>query len=231
MIFALLIALAAPTPAPIAVPAAVRPFQSLHLEVPYVPSIARIDGVDRLVYELHATNFAAQPLAIDAIDICPAAHGACVARIDPAGPMRRIGAEPGGATEIAPGGRAIFYLSIAWAGGDAKALVHRISLTPIRASGPGARVTIAGGEFTPTRTFAAALGAPLRGGHGPRSRCPMSTTAIAAFPMRSAGGCACRGGTRSTGCPRRALIPVRPAPTSPLTDRAPTCSRWPTPRW
>lgn len=164
MIFALLIALAAPTPAPIAAPAAVRPFQSLHLEVPYVPSIARIDGVDRLVYELHATNFAAQPLAIDAIDICPAAHGACIARIDPAGPMRRIGAQPGGATEIGPGGRAIFYLSIAWPGGDPKALVHRISLTPIRASGPGVRVTIAGGEFTPTRTFAAALGAPLRGG-------------------------------------------------------------------
>lgn len=165
MFFALLVAFVTPAAvAPTTQTAAVRPFQSLHLEVPYVPSIARIDGNDQLVYELHATNFAAQPLAIDAIEIRTAAGGARLARIAPAGSMRRIGAQPGAANQIAPGGRAIFYLSVAWQGGDPQALVHRIRLTPIRPSGAGASVTIAGGEFTPTRPFTAKLGAPLRGG-------------------------------------------------------------------
>ncbi len=165
MLFALLAALSAPpAAAPADQPAVVRPYQSLHLEVPYVPSIARIDGEDRLVYELHATNFAAQPLAVAAIDLCAAADGARLARIDPVGVMRRIGAQAGGAAEIAPGGRAIFYLSVRWPGGDFKPLLHRISLTPVRPGRTGASVTIAGGEFTPVRAFAATLGAPLRGG-------------------------------------------------------------------
>ena len=165
MLFALLATLSAPAiTAPAEQPAAARPYQSLHLEVPYVPSIARIDGEDRLVYELHATNFAAQPLAVTAIELCAAADGASLAQIDPAGAMRRIGAQPGGATEIAPGGRAIFYFSIPWAGGDPRPLVHRISLTPVRSGGAGPGVAIAGGAFTPTRPFTAALGPPLRGG-------------------------------------------------------------------
>lgn len=153
------------TPAAPAEPVvAVSPYQSLHLEVPYVPSIARIDGEDRLVYELHATNFAAQPLAITAIDICTAEAVVCSARIDPASVMRRIGTQPGGATEIAPGGRAIFYLSVLWTDASPKPIAHRISLTPMRASGAGASVAIAGGAFTPTSAFTATLGAPLRGG-------------------------------------------------------------------
>ena len=165
MFLAILAALLAPAiAAPTEPPTAVRPFQSLHLEVPYIPSVARIDGEDRLVYELHATNFAAQPLAITAVDICAAADGARLARIDLVGAMRRIGAQPGGATEIAPGGRAIFYLSIPWAGGDPRPRVHRISLTPIRPGRPLASVAITGGAFTPTPAFTATLGAPLRGG-------------------------------------------------------------------
>ncbi|MFC3785257.1 murein DD-endopeptidase MepM/ murein hydrolase activator NlpD [Sphingopyxis italica] len=164
MFFAIL-ALLAPVTATVPAPAAgVRPYQSLHLELPYTPTIARIDGEDRLVYELHATNFAREPLSVTAIDLCDAVSGAQVARIDPAGPMRRIGAQAGGATEIAPGGRAIFYLSISWTGGDPKPLVHRITLTPARSGQRPASAVIAGGEFTATRPFVAALGAPLRGG-------------------------------------------------------------------
>lgn len=161
-VLAVLTATAATAPAePVA---AVRPYQSLHLEVPYVPSIARIDGAERLVYELHATNFAAQPLAITAIDICTADAVVCAARIDPASVMRRIGTQAGDTTEIAPGGRAIFYLSVPWTAASLKPLAHRISLTPMRASGAGARVAIAGGAFKPAPAFTATLGAPLRGG-------------------------------------------------------------------
>lgn len=168
MFLALLAALTTTAPTPVvttdAKRVAVRPFQSLHLELPYVPSIARIDGEDRLVYELHATNFAAQPLAIAAIDLYAASDGAPLAQIDPAGVIRRMGAQAGSATEIAPGGRAIFYLSVRWAGGEPRPLFHRISLTPVRAGHAGAGAAIAGGEFTPARAFTAALGAPLRGG-------------------------------------------------------------------
>lgn len=168
MFVALLAILAALSPAPVVAaaepPAAVRPYQSLHLELPYVPSIARIDGEDRLVYELHATNFAAHPLAISAIEVCAAPNGATLARIGAVGAMRRIGAQVGGATEIAPGGRAIFYLSVRWTSGAPRPLIHRISLTPVRSGHAAARVAIVGGEFTPVPAFAAALAAPLRGG-------------------------------------------------------------------
>ncbi|WP_439567942.1 M23 family metallopeptidase [Sphingopyxis sp.] len=164
MFFTLLATLSTSVAVPVEPPAAVRPYQSLHLEVLYVPSIARIDGEDRLVYELHATNFAAQPLAVTAIELCAAADGARLARIDPVGAMRRIGAQAGGATEIAPGGRAIFYLSVAWTAKAPRPLFHRISLTPARSERAGTSVAIAGGEFTPTRAFTTTLGAPLRGG-------------------------------------------------------------------
>jgi len=161
----LAVLLAAPLAAAPAEPSAeIRPYQSLHLELPYTPPVARIDGEDRLVYELHATNFSARTLAIAAIDVLIAADGKRVARIEPAGAIRRIGAAAGPANHLAPGQRAIFYLTVPWAGGRPATLVHHIRFVPQREDGTSDPVTIAGAAFTPRPAYAATLGAPLRGG-------------------------------------------------------------------
>jgi murein DD-endopeptidase len=161
----LAVLLAAPlAAAPAEPPADIRPYQSLHLELPYTPPIARIDGEDRLIYELHATNFSTRTLAITSVDVRVAADGKRVARIDPAGAMRRVGAATGPANHLAPGQRAIFYLSVPWTGGSPSPLVHHLSFVPQREDGTSDPVTIAGAAFTPRPAYAATLGAPLRGG-------------------------------------------------------------------
>jgi murein DD-endopeptidase len=145
-------------------PAEIRAYQSLHLETPYTPPIARIEGEDRLVYELHATNFSSRTLAITAIEVADAASGATLARIDPAGIMRRIGAPEPRTDGLAPGQRAIFYLSVPWSDRPATPIFHRISFDAAREGEADDRVTIAGGEIAPMAPRAYELGAPLRGG-------------------------------------------------------------------
>lgn len=142
----------------------VRPYQSLHLEVPYTPSVARIDGEDRLVYELHATSFSARTLTITAIDVYDAASGAQLARIDPARMMRKIGARGEDPESLAPGQRAILYLSVPWTGRSTAPLIHRITFDAAHEGASTDRVAIIGGPFTPVAPSPAELGAPLRGG-------------------------------------------------------------------
>lgn len=144
--------------------AEVRPYQSLHLTVPHSPSIARIEGEDRLVYELHATNFSSQTLTVTDVELRSADSAAPIARFAPAGMMRRIGVREGAVDELAPGQRAIFYLSVPWTGDRAAPLVHRITFIPKRDGKTGEAVAIEGGGFIPDRAPIPALGAPLRGG-------------------------------------------------------------------
>ncbi|MFN4357214.1 M23 family metallopeptidase [Sphingopyxis alaskensis] len=144
--------------------AEVRAYQSLHLEIPYSPPVARIDGEDRLVYELHATNFAAQTLAITDVELRAADDDTLFARFGPGGIMRRIGVREGAANELAPGQRAIFYLSVPWTGDRTVPLVHRITFIPKRDGKAGEAVAIEGGGFIPDRAPIPELGAPLRGG-------------------------------------------------------------------
>ena len=145
-------------------PVAVRASQSFHLEVPYVPSIARIDGQDLLVYELHATNFSARTLTIVSVEIVDAATEARLARVDPAGAMRLVGAASDGMPSLGPGRRAVVYLSIPLAAGSARLLSHRIIFDAAREGAATERVAIAGGQLTLAAPATAELGAPLRGG-------------------------------------------------------------------
>jgi murein DD-endopeptidase len=145
-------------------PAEVRPYQSLHLDVPYVPSVARVGGQDRLVYELHATNFSRRTLTIATLDVVDPATGAILARIDPAGAMQRIGPPGGNTRDLAFGQRAIFFISITWTDRGLTPVSHRISLDAARADAAPDRVAIAGGRIVPGAPAPAELGAPLRGG-------------------------------------------------------------------
>lgn len=176
--------------------AEVRPFHSLHLETPYTPSISRIDGGDRLVYELHATNFSSRTLAIASLELRDERSGALVAAVDLDGSMRRIGPQDGAARSLAPGQRGIFYLSLPWTGGAAARLSHRIGIDVARDGAERMRVAIAGGGFTPAAAYPAELGAPLRGGpwtavslpdhdNGHR-RFPYAVSGQVAFPGRHA---------------------------------------------
>lgn len=162
--FVSLLSLSAAVAAQAVQPAAARPYQSLDLEVPYMPSVARIDGEDRLIYELHATNFSGRTLTVTTIEASNATSGATIARIDPAGMMRRIGVEGGDARNLAPGQRTILYLSVPWAGRGTTPLTHRITFDAARDGAATDRVTIVGGSVTPASPVTTALGAPLRGG-------------------------------------------------------------------
>lgn len=144
-------------------PGEVRAYQSFHLEAPYTPSVARIDGEDRLVYELHATSFSSRTLRVVSIDVEETASGTRLARVDPTAAMRVIGVESREAS-LATGRRAIFYLSIPWTGGSAASLSHRITFDAAREGAPTDRVAIVGGPVTLAPAVTAELGAPLRGG-------------------------------------------------------------------
>lgn len=163
-LFILLASPAASAMAPASHATDARPYQSFDLEVPYVPSIARIDGENRLVYELHATNFSRRTLAIGEIALIDAVTGARIADIDPATAIRRVGAEGDDMRRLAPGQRAIVYISVAWPDHDRTPLTHRITFDAELDGAATDRVTIQGGRITPAAPFTAALGAPLRGG-------------------------------------------------------------------
>lgn len=182
MFFSLLFLLAA---APDARPpmAEVRPFQSLHLSIPHAPPIARIDGEERLVYELHATNFSPRTLTVTDIEL-RSVDGESIARLAPDGVMRRIGERAGEAHDLAAGQRAIFYLSVPWNGRSTASLVHRIALLP---NGADRSVVIEGGAFRPEPATGLALGAPLRGGPWTAVQLPEADNGHRRYPYAVSG--------------------------------------------
>ena len=141
----------------------VRPYQSLHIEVPYTPPVARIDGRDRLIYEVHATNFSSKIIVLDAIEVETANDGVVLARIEAAKAARWVGAPRDPAQRLAPGERVILYLDVPVSQGTAM-LRHRIRFTAASKDGSAEAVTIVGGAVTPRAAFPLPLGAPLRGG-------------------------------------------------------------------
>lgn len=166
--------------------AEVRPFQSLHLAIPHAPPIARIDGEDRLVYELHATNFSSQTLTVTDIEL-RSADGEPIARFPPDGIMRRIGERAGDAHDLATGQRAIFYLSVPWDGRRPAALIHRIGLLPKGSREQGRPVAIEGGAFQPQPATGLALGAPLRGGPWTAVQLPEADNGHRRYPYAVSG--------------------------------------------
>jgi murein DD-endopeptidase len=183
MPFSLLFLLLAPAPDARAPMAEVRPYHSLDLTIPHAPPVARIDGEDRLVYELHATNFSSQTLTVSDIEL-RTAEGESIARLAPDGIMRRIGERAGNAHDLAAGQRAIFYLSIPWGDRGAAPLIHRIALLP---KGAGRPVAIEGGAFQPQPATGIALGAPLRGGPWTAVQLPEAENGHRRYPYAVSG--------------------------------------------
>lgn len=141
-----------------------RPYQALHLEVVHTPPVARIGGKDRLVYELHATNFSPRPVTVKAIAIVDAASGSVLAQVDPVAAMRIVGADGDDPTQIASGQRAIFYFDLNWEGRGLAPIMHRLSFEAARQDAPADHIAVVGGSLSPRPRVGAELGAPLRGG-------------------------------------------------------------------
>lgn len=139
--------------------------ESFDLQIPALPTPVTVDSTQRLVYELHLTNFAREPLLLTKVEVLDATRDDIVASFAGKNLTRRL-ARPGApvtdpANEIAPGMRGVLYLEVALPQGVLpRTLDHRIEYTVANA---GASI-VEGGRVTVGDAAPLVLGAPLRGG-------------------------------------------------------------------
>ncbi|SMF63105.1 M23 family metallopeptidase [Allosphingosinicella indica] len=140
-----------------AVPPAVPVRQGFDISVPHPPQPVPVRDGQRLAYELHLTNFAAEPLEIAAIEVT--ADGKRLARLEGATldvALGRAGIRAGaGLAIVAPGQRVIAYLDLTVAGAPPEFIAHRIV---------GADGLLADDVRATVGKPAVAIGPPLRGG-------------------------------------------------------------------
>ncbi|GMV28639.1 MAG: peptidase M23 [Rhodanobacteraceae bacterium] len=145
------------------------PRESFDLRVPFAPAYFSVDGRQRLVYELHVNNYAADALEPITVVVIDADRGDVLLReeaaeltrhLDLSGLQRPV-VDPGG---IAPGRRGIVFVELAIAPRRPlpKHLRHRVEYRVAATASPVHAVE--GGDVTVRSQPAAVLGAPLRGG-------------------------------------------------------------------
>jgi murein DD-endopeptidase len=143
--------------------------QSFDIQVPWIPAPVVIAGQQQLVYELHLTNFAADSLALNQIDVLNSTSGTVVRRFQGGELASMVGRfdHSIGATDklvIPPGVRAVVYLSlpIEFPDGSEQALIHRIEFEVL--SKTIERAVAEGGAFKIRKESRQSLGPPLRDG-------------------------------------------------------------------
>lgn len=162
-----------------AAPARAAPVDTLDLAVPQVPAAVVVEGRQRLLYELHLTNFGAAPLRLQTVSVLDAGSGAVLAgwRGEALAARGRIvGARAAALGDaLQPGQRAVVFLELDLPAPMPKALRHRVEFSSAAAApGPadtgraeGAQVEggqVEGGQVAPRPAAALPLAAPLRGG-------------------------------------------------------------------
>lgn len=145
-------------------PADAAPVDTLDLAVPQPPAPVAVEGRQRLLYELHLTNFGATPLHLDGLSVLDADSGAALAAWRGEALVARgriVGArETALSGALAPGERAVLYLELDLPGAPPRALRHRVEF-----SAPGAEPgRVEGAQLAPRPAAALQLGPPLRGG-------------------------------------------------------------------
>lgn len=137
--------------------------QSFDLVVPSAPTPVAIGGRQHLVYELHLTNFAAEPLRLVRVEAI--ADGRTVLQLDGdalASALGRPGLDEGADKPVvAPGTRALVYVELETGQAPVRELRHRVEFAAAK-GGPSSQVE--GARITPAAPAALALGPPLRGG-------------------------------------------------------------------
>ena len=139
--------------------AAVR--ESFDLHVPIPPAPVLVDGAQRLVYELHLTNFVPEPLSPASVEVLDEKDRVLASFSGAALTSRlaQVGGGAGGA--IGPGMRGVIYLELVLpAGRPPQALSHRIEYRTAD-SGP---FVVEGAHVSIDQTAPLVLSAPLRGG-------------------------------------------------------------------
>lgn len=137
--------------------------QSFDLRVPWSPAPLVVAGKSSLVYELHLTNYAREPLTIMRLEVVDDRQHVFVdlagAKLrDAFGGVGRVKDDE--RTCVVPGATAVIYLSVPLARTGMVNLQHRITYV-----GPDSHdVTVTGGNVTSRGSVAKLLGPPLSGG-------------------------------------------------------------------
>ena len=143
--------------------------QSFDLRVPAAPTPVVIAGTPQLVYELHVTSFANEPLTVRRVEVLDAGSAAVVAALDGADLERRWGRLSSPSADLlpgtlAPGTLGVLYLEIPLPPESSlRAVEHRIAydIADKRTPPPG----MVQGARTPVRLEPpVVLAPPLRGG-------------------------------------------------------------------
>jgi hypothetical protein len=143
----------------------------MELRIPKPPTLATVDGAGILAYELHLTNFTAQPLTVRRVEVLePSAAGRVLLALEDtalANAMLRPGVAPPPAAidrpRVTGGLRAVVYM---WAPVDARTpparIRHRVTL--VRGSGDSASTVVVEGGAVAVSADVATIAPPLRGG-------------------------------------------------------------------
>jgi Peptidase family M23 len=143
---------------------------SVDLRVPKPPTVARADGKSFLVYELHLTNFGAQPVTLQRVEVAAGSGSSLrtlIAVTD--SPLLRTISRPGlpGATpdrnRVSGGMRAVMFLWVPL-GENATATALQNRVTVAVGNPDSARVQELEASPVPVNAAAAPVGPPLRGG-------------------------------------------------------------------
>ena len=143
--------------------------QSFDIQIPWTPLPAKIDGRQRLVYELHLTNFSRDSLRLDRVEVANMTSGAVLHAFEGLELKSMIARQDRSVSEpeklvIPPGVRAVIYvgLPIELPTGAECSLTHKIEFE-VQSTNPE-RATVEGGKLVVHNEPMATIGAPLRGG-------------------------------------------------------------------
>ncbi|MED5621460.1 M23 family metallopeptidase [Ideonella sp. BN130291] len=143
--------------------AAQAPIQSFDMAVLQAPVPVVVEGRQRLVYELHLTNFAAVELVLAGVRVIDADTAAVVARFaqDELAGRVHLAGNAAAASAMAPGTRVVVYLEFDGPGPLPQRLRHAVDF---RQAGRSQLATTEGARVAVGTVPGAMLGPPLRGG-------------------------------------------------------------------
>lgn len=149
--------------------AAVIPLrQSFDIQIPWTPLPAQIDGSQRLIYELHLTNFSRDSLKLGRVEVANMTSGAVLHEFEGLELESMIGRQDHPVSEdelvIPPGVRAVIYVGLPIelpTRAECK-LTHKIEFEV--QSTNRERVAVEGGNLVIHNEPMTTIGAPLRGG-------------------------------------------------------------------